>query len=55
MITQNQLLMHAVYTAITEANEMKFQSVKERNDWEGQRTKEIFFELKEKYFPKKNA
>ena len=48
MITENQLLMHSVYTAITEANEMKFQSPKERNDWEGQRTKELFFELKEK-------
>lgn len=51
MITQNQLLMHSVYTAITESSSIQFNSQKEKEEWQGKRTTEIFQELKEKYFP----
>lgn len=53
MITPNQLLIHSVYTAFTESSEMKFNSKKEREEWEGKRTAEIFKELEQKYFPNK--
>jgi len=49
MITQNQILLHSVYTAVTEANGMKFETPEERDKWEGERTKEIFNNLKAKY------
>ncbi len=49
MVTLNQILMHSVHTAITEANEMKFETPQERDKWEGERTKEIYNELKSKY------
>jgi len=49
MITQNKLLQHSVLTAMTEANELKFNSYEEQEKWEGERAAEIFQELKQKY------
>ncbi len=46
----NGLLLHSIYTAVTEANQMEFSSNEEREIWEQNRTEEIFNELKEKHF-----
>lgn len=48
-VTENGLLMHSIYTAITESNNMEFSSPKEMEEWQGKRTNEIFQELKAKY------
>lgn len=53
MITLNQLLMHSIYTATTEANQMNFKDKEEREKWEEARSNEIYLELKEKYCSKK--
>ena len=50
MKSLNGLLIHSIYTAITEANQMEFDSAEEREIWEQNRTEEIFNELKEKHF-----
>ena len=52
-MTLNQLLMHSVYTAVSEANDMTWTSKEERNEWEGKRTNEVFEELKAKYIASK--
>lgn len=49
MVTLNQLLMHSIYTATTEANHMTFNSKEEREKWEETRSNEIYLELKRKY------
>ena len=53
MITENQLLQHSIYTAMTESNHIQFSSYKEKEEWQGKRTNEIFRELKAKYLPQK--
>lgn len=53
MKTLNGLLLHSIYTAITEANQMEFSSNEERDIWEQNRTEEIFNELKEKWSQQK--
>lgn len=53
MISLNGLLLHSIYTAITEANQMEFDSAEEREIWEQNRTEEIFNELKEKWSQQK--
>lgn len=53
MITENQLLQHSIFTAMTESNHIQFSSYKEKEEWQGKRTNEIFQELKAKYFPPK--
>ena len=53
MITQNDLLIHSIYTASTEANKMEFKDKEEREKWEINRSNEIFLELKRKYCSKK--
>ena len=49
MITQNQLLHHSIYTAMTESDKMEFSSYEEMEKWQGLRAAEIFQELKQKY------
>lgn len=53
MITLNGLLMHSIYIAVQEANQMEFDSAEEREIWEQNRTEEIFNELKEKWSQQK--
>lgn len=50
MISLNGLLLHSIYTAIVESNQMEFSSNEEREAWEQNRTEEIFNELKKKHF-----
>ena len=52
MITLNQLLMHSIYKATTEANKMTFNSKAEREKWEETRSNEVYLELKKKYCSK---
>ena len=50
MKSLNGLLLHSIYTAVVEANQMEFDSAEERDIWEQNRTEEIFNELKKKHF-----
>lgn len=52
MVTLNQLLMHSIYTATTEANQMNFKDKEEREKWEQNRSNEVFLELKTRYLNK---
>lgn len=53
MKSLNGLLLHSIYTAIVESNQMEFSSNEEREAWEQNRTEEIFNELKEKWSQQK--